>query len=156
LIFVVPVLTMRLLSEEARSGTLEVLFTAPVDEPIVVLAKFCSALITYLVVWLPFGLVLLSIPLAGGKMFDYRPMFSFFVALVCSGAMFVSMGLFCSSLTKNQIGSGMLTFVGMLLLTFVHFLSMNPGMDASLQAVLTHVSYLHLWFSTLEGKIILR
>lgn len=156
LIFVVPILTMRLLSEESRSGTLEVLFTAPVDEPIVVLAKFCSALLTFLVVWLPFGLVLLAIPLAGGNMFDYRPMFSFFVALVCSGAMFVSMGLFCSSLTQNQIGSGMLAFVGMLLFTFVFFLGRGQGLDPALEGVLKHMSYLDLWDSALEGKIVLR
>jgi ABC-type transport system involved in multi-copper enzyme maturation permease subunit len=156
LLFVVPVLTMRLLSEESRTGTLEVLFTAPVDEPAVVVAKFLCAMVTYLVCWLPFGLILLAIPLNGGSPFDYRPLLSFFVALMVSGAAFMSMGLFCSSLTQSQIGSGMLAFVGMLLLTFTYFASELPQAGEGLRAVLSHISYLHLWEESLQGKIVVR
>ncbi|MGL4553916.1 MAG: ABC transporter permease [Gemmataceae bacterium] len=155
LLFVVPVLTMRLLSEEERTGTLEVLLTAPVDEPVVVLSKFFAGLIGYLVVWLPFGLILLAIPAAGGALFDYRPLFSFSLALAATGAMFISMGLFCSSLTKNQIGSGLLAFGGMLLLTFVFFIAReSAGRDW--MVILRHVSYLHAWMSALEGRVVLR
>src|SRR5262249_40859902 len=50
-IFIVPVLTMRLLSEEQRTGTLEVLLTAPLKESSVVLSKFLAALILYLLAW---------------------------------------------------------------------------------------------------------
>ncbi|MFO0925596.1 MAG: ABC transporter permease [Gemmataceae bacterium] len=154
-IFVVPILTMRLLSEEQRTGTMEVLLTAPVDETVVVLSKFLAALITYLVVWLPFGLFLLAIPLAGGNPFDYRPLLSFFVALVATGAAFVSMGLFFSSLTRNQIASGVLTFAGMLALTYVYFAA-HQSRSPAWETVLTHLSYLDLWYNTLEGKIVPR
>ncbi len=157
---VVPMLTMRLISEEARTGTLEVLFTAPVDEPTVVLAKFFCAMITYFAVWLPFGLILLAIPLFGGSPFDYRPLLSFFVALMVSGAMFLSMGLFFSSLTQNQIGSGLLTFAGMLLLTFVFFVGLYADRGTEVpewaKSVLKHISYLDLWRESLQGKIIVR
>lgn len=154
-IFVVPILTMRLLSEEQRTGTMEVLLTAPVDETVVVLSKFLAALLTYLVVWLPFGLYLLAIPLAGGNPFDYRPLLSFFVALVATGAAFVSMGLFFSSLTRNQIASGVLAFAGMLALTYIYFAAHQTPSEGW-RTVLTHASYLDLWYSTLEGKIVPR
>ena len=48
-----PVLTMRLLSEEKKTGTMEVLMTAPVTDAEVVLAKFLAAFVFYLVIWLP-------------------------------------------------------------------------------------------------------
>jgi ABC-2 type transport system permease protein len=156
LLFVVPALTMRLLSDEQRSGTLEVLLTAPVDEPVVVLSKFTAGLIGYMVVWLPFGLILLAIPAAGGTMFDYRPIFSFSLAMLATGAMFISMGLFCSSLTSSQIASGLLAFGGMLLLTFVFFLAQRETGSRELTTVLRHVSYLHTWISALEGRVVLR
>lgn len=150
---VVPVLTMRLLSEEQRSGTMEVLLTAPVDETAIVLSKFLAALLTYLSVWVPYGLYLLAIPLNGGNPFDYRPLLSFFVALIVTGSGFVSMGLFFSSLTKNQVASGVLTFVGMLALIFLYFAA-HQTRDDAWRVALTHMSYLDLWFNTLEGKLV--
>jgi hypothetical protein len=163
LIFAVPVLTMRLLSEEQRSGTLEVLLTAPVSEPMVVLSKFIAALIGYLVVWAPFGLFLIAIPLTGGNAFDYRPLFSFGLAMLVSGAGFISMGLFFSSLTRNQVASGVLTFAGMLALTTVYWAADYvkqsrdvAGSGGGWDVVFSHMSYLELWYNSLEGKVIPR
>src|SRR5262249_32277174 len=109
-IFIVPVLTMRLLSEEKRSGTMEALLTAPVDEFAIVISKFVAALVPFLTLCLPWGLLLVGLRVTGGKAFDYQPMLSFFIALLVSGAGFISMGLFFSSLTRNQIASAVLTF----------------------------------------------
>jgi ABC-type transport system involved in multi-copper enzyme maturation permease subunit len=150
----VPMLTMRLLSEEQRSGTLEVLLTAPVSETAVVLSKFLAALVMYVVVWVPFGGFLLSIPLSGGAGFDYRPLLSFFVGLLVIGASFISMGLFFSGLTRNQIVSMVLAVAGMITLTFLAVAKdlVTPGGAA--EAVLTHVSYLEVWGSTLEGRLV--
>ncbi len=53
LLFVVPVITMRLIAEERRSGTIEVLLTSPVTEAQVVIGKFVAALIFYVALWLP-------------------------------------------------------------------------------------------------------
>ncbi|MFO0877328.1 MAG: ABC transporter permease [Gemmataceae bacterium] len=155
LLALVPALTMRLLSEEQRSGTLEVLLTAPVDEPAIVLSKFLAALVTYLVMWVPSALFLLAIPLGGGNAFDYRPMLSFLVVVVVTGAGFVSMGLFFSSLTRSQIASFVLTFAGMVALMVVFFASQMTR-DNSWETVFRHVSFLDLWFNTLEGKIVPR
>lgn len=155
LLALVPALTMRLLSEEQRAGTMEVLLTAPVDEPAVVFSKFLAALVTYLVMWLPSALFLLAIPMSGGNAFDYRPLLSFLVVVVVTGAGFVSMGLFFSSLTKSQIASFVLTFAGMVALMVVYFAA-HMTRDNTWETVLTHLSFLDLWFNTLEGKIVPR
>ena len=157
IIFIVPAITMRLLSEEQRSGTIEVLLTAPVDEYTIVLSKFFAGFVMYLVVWSPFGLYLLALPLSGAPAFDYRPLISFCVGLCVTGAAFISMGLFFSSLSKNQIISGVLTFAGMLGLFIVAIIrerifGQNPA--SPWYQVLMHISYLDVWNTTLEGKLV--
>jgi len=161
-LFVVPALTMRLLSEEQRSGTLEVLLTAPVTEAGVVMSNFLSGLMLYLGIWLPFGLFLLSLRLMTGVNFDYRPLISFVFILTITGAAFVSMGLLFSSLTRDQVASGVLTFAAMLLLTLVflaqQMLFRDPMqmLNSPYGLVLKHISYIDLWISSLEGKVVLR
>lgn len=155
--FIPPAITMRLFSEESRAGTLEVLFTTPVEEASVVMAKFCAGLVTFLAAWAPFGLVLLAIPLSDGKFFDYRPMVSFAIVLVLTGAAFISVGLFFSSLTSDQVVSVLLSFGAMLGFTLAYFarLIIPPSYEA-VRAVLRHMSYVDLWAEALQGKIILR
>lgn len=150
---VVPALTMRLLSEERRSGTLEVLLTAPLGEAAIVLSKFVAALILYMVVWLPWGLYLASLRVQGGQSFDYFPLLSFFFALTATGAGFLSMGLFFSSLTRNQIIAFFLTVVGMLALLMVFFLKRYLTPDSTGYTVLSYISYVDLWIDSLEGKL---
>ncbi len=158
-IVAVPVLTMRLLSEEKRTGTLEVLLTAPVDESAVVISKFLAACIMYMVMWLPFGLLLIFLRIAGGSEFDYRPLFSFTVGLMATSAAFVSMGVFFSSLTRNQIASGMLTSAGMVALTIVFLVNMvisRSDPSSAWTTVLKHVSFIDVWIDTLDGRLLPR
>jgi ABC-type transport system involved in multi-copper enzyme maturation permease subunit len=160
LVLVVPALTMRLLSEERRTGTFEVLMTVPVGEVVVALSKFTAAFLMFLVTWVPFGLFLIYLRIDGGSPFDYRPLLSFFVALCVTGAAFVAMGVFFSSLTRNQIASFLLTAAGMLALTLVYpvnwMLKRLLGDSTAWSTVLTHASYLDLWDSTLDGRLVLR
>jgi ABC-2 type transport system permease protein len=158
-IVAIPVLTMRLLSEEKRSGTLEVLLTAPVDEMAVVLSKFLAACIMYLVMWLPFGLFLIFLRIAGGSDFDYRPLFSFTIGLIVTTAAFISMGVFFSSLTRSQVASGVLTFAAMLALTLVFLVSsvLSSLLPSSAWVtVLKHISYIDVWIDTLDGRLLPR
>jgi ABC-2 type transport system permease protein len=148
-------MTMNLLSEENRSGTLEVLLTAPVSEGQIVLSKFLAALLTYMVTWAPAGLYLLAIPLSGGNPFDYRPLLSFLVCMLVWSAGFVAMGLFFSSLTRNLLVAAILTGAGMILLTVIYFPA-HMLAERKWTAILTHMSYLDTWLSSLEGKIIPR
>ena len=155
-IFVVPVLTMRLLSEEQRTGTMEVMLTAPLGEGTVVLAKFLAAFIFFMLVWLPWGIFLVSLRVEGGQPFDYRPLLSFFVALAFTGAGFVSMGLFFSSLSRNQVAAAILTFIGMLFLTWFFFNKRTLPPDDYRRIILTHMSYIDLWFGAMEGRLVPR
>jgi ABC-type transport system involved in multi-copper enzyme maturation permease subunit len=158
--FIVPVLTMRLLSEEQRTGTMEVMLTAPLDEITVVMSKFLAAFVFFMLLWLPFGLNLVALRVEGGNEFDYRPILSFFIALACSGAGFLSMGLFFSSLTRNQLTAAVLTFVGMLFLLFVFLLKFvfgdEGGQTNVWTMILNHVSYIDLWYKSLKGQLPLR
>jgi ABC-2 type transport system permease protein len=150
---IVPFLTMRLLSEEKRSATLEVLLTAPVDEGVVVMSKFLAVWIMFLFIWSPFLMFLLALRVLDGQPFDYRPLFSFFTGLAITGAGFVSMGLFFSSLTRNQIVSGVLTFAGMIFLAST-FLFQGFVRDPVWVGVLKHMSFIDVWFDTLDGKLV--
>jgi hypothetical protein len=153
-LFVVPVLTMRSFSEEKRTGTLEVLFTAPIDEISVTLSKFFAALIYFLVLWVPWGLYLVALRAESGQVFDYRPLLGFYLVLAVTGAGFISMGLFFSSLTRNQIVAAALTFAGMVFLFAFFFLGQVAGPDW--RPVFQHLSFVDFWFETLAGRLSLR
>jgi ABC-2 type transport system permease protein len=155
----VPVLTMRLLSEEKRAGTLEVLLTAPVDEGAVVISKFLGACVMYMTMWLPFGLFLIYLRIDGNAPFDYRPLLSFAIGLAATTAAFISMGLFFSSLTRSQIASGVLTFAGMLGWTLIFLINipLTRLMPSSAWVtVIRHLSYIDVWIDTLDGKLLPR
>ncbi len=149
----VPVLTMRLLSEEHRTGTLEVLLTAPLSETAVVLSKFMAALVFFMLIWGPWGLCLIALRVEGGQPFEYRPVLLFYIMQACTGAGFLAMGLFFSSLTRNQIVAAILTFMGMLVLTLPFFakrvLESSGSAGASWAPLLAHASYIDLWISSL-------
>lgn len=119
-LFLFPVLTMRLFSEETRSGTLEGLLTAPVKSWQVVLSKYFAAYFTYLLLWVP--------ALIHFKLFtsftDIPPPFSqaeiwtTMLILSLMGALFTALGCLASALTASQIIAGIVC-ISILL---VHFL----------------------------------
>lgn len=156
MILVVPLLTMRLMSEEKRSGTLEVLLTAPVGETPIVLSKFAASLIVFALTWIPFGLFLLGLRVEGEQSFDYRPLVSFSIALLCSGAGFIGMGLFLSALTRNQVAAGVLAAAAMLLFMAVFFLKRIFPQGSAWSTLLTYTSFIDLWMTSLQGKLALR
>ena len=109
-----PLLTMRLLSEEYRSGTIETLMTAPVTEFQVILGKFIGALAFYgfmLAPTLAYAVILRVL----GKP-DIGVMFSSYLGLVAMGCEFIALGLFCSTLTHNQIVAAVFALVALLVL----------------------------------------
>jgi len=127
-----------------------------VNETTVVLSKFLAALIFLVLAWLPWGLFLLALRIEDGKPFDFRPLLSFMIAMTFMGAGFMSMGLFFSSLTRNQIASAVLAFVGMILLTGLAMIKWNVEDTSPTNpwvTVLGHMSYVELWFRSLEGQL---
>ncbi|MCZ2340733.1 MAG: ABC transporter permease [Bacteroidales bacterium] len=152
-VFLVPALTMRLFSEEKRTGTLEVLLTAPVNEAAVVFSKFFACWVFYILCWLPAGLFLIALRSVGGEPFDYRPLLSYYLAVAATGAGFIGMGLFFSSLTRNQVVAAVLTFAGMMNLLLTVWFSDLPRLGAGVNAVLGKVNFLMLWNSALVGQL---
>lgn len=115
-LFLAPAITMRLWAEEKRSGTIEFLLTLPVTDWQVVLAKFFSALVFMIV-----SLVLsMTVPFTVASLgnLDWGPVIGGYVGAVLLGAAYLSLGLFISSLTKNQI----IAFVLGLVASFIAFI----------------------------------
>jgi len=153
MLFLVPILTMRLLSEEKRTGTLEVLLTAPVNEWHIVLAKFLAGLRIFMLCWYTWGVFFIALRLEGGVPFDYRPIITFMIALICMGAGFVAMGLFFSSITKHQIMAAVFTFVIMMALTLLFMVNRFFADIQWLNSFNTYVSYIDLWISSARATI---
>ena len=109
LLFLAPVLTMRLLSEEKKTGTFETLMTAPLTEWDVVLAKFLGGWLLYLFVVAPTVLYVIFLKVYGHP--DLGPLVLGYSGLVLMGAVFVAIGLFASSLTSNQIIAAVISFL---------------------------------------------
>jgi ABC-2 type transport system permease protein len=106
---VAAVITMRLIAEERKSGTIEVLMTAPITDHDLVLSKFFGSLAFYVFLWVP-TLLYIAI-LCWYSEIDFGPVYSGYLGTVLLGAMFISIGLLCSSFTKNQIVAAISSFV---------------------------------------------
>jgi ABC-type transport system involved in multi-copper enzyme maturation permease subunit len=116
-ILVVTVTTMRLVAEERRSGTFELLMTAPVTEAEVVLGKYLGALLFYAFLWLPTGVyVVLLGALAEPGWIDLGPVASGYLGTFTLGAACIAVGLFASATTRSQLLAAMLTFALLALL----------------------------------------
>jgi ABC-2 type transport system permease protein len=156
LVFQVPALTMRLLSEERRTGTYEVLMCAPVSETPVVVSKLIAALAFYMLIWAVWLVFLLDVRVESGKVFEYRPLISFYLALAASGAAFLAMGLFFSSLTRNQIVAAAMTFVGMVAWILLFLVARDLPQESTRTVILNHLSFVNLWLDSLSGRLHLR
>jgi ABC-2 type transport system permease protein len=112
LLLVCPALSMRLLAEERRSGTIEALMTAPVGSAGVVLGKYVAALLTYVLIWVPTLLYVVILRKTGNV--DWLVMLSSYLGLFLVGAQYLAIGTLASSLTKSQ-------FVALLVTVLIQF-----------------------------------
>ncbi|HLE34118.1 MAG TPA: ABC transporter permease subunit [Bacteroidota bacterium] len=100
-LFVIPAITMRLLAEERKSGTIELLTTKPVHDAEIILGKFFAA-------WSLMGIALLPslvyyVTISSLGTIDNGPVIGGYLGLLLMAGVFVSLGLFASSVTDNQI-----------------------------------------------------
>jgi ABC-2 type transport system permease protein len=122
LLIAIPALTMRLIAEERRSGTIETLLTVPVTETEVVIAKWLAGVLMYLLLLLPFAIYLPFLYYQAGFHFDPGPVLALGIGLTTLGMMFVAIGLFFSSLTRNQIIAAIWTFLVLFMLVLLTLL----------------------------------
>ncbi len=143
---VVPVVTMRLLAEEKRAGTLEMLITLPVRDHEVILGKFigawtlvliliaATALYPILMYYPPFGVVGWHL-----GVLDSGPVWSGYIGLFVYSAAAVSIGLLISALTDSQVIAFFISFV---LLFFLHFVGAAADKaPAGLRDVISFISF---------------
>ena len=127
-LFILPMVTMRTYSEEKRAGTIELLLTSPLTDFEIVMGKFLGAMGLY-------GAMLLITVFHIGVLFvfgrpEWKPLLTAYLGFFLFGACFVSLGLFISSLSKNQIVAGTVTFAVFLLLWIVSWIgSIIPGAE---------------------------
>jgi ABC-2 type transport system permease protein len=135
LLLLVPLLTMRLLAEEKRSGTAELLFTYPLTDWAVILGKFLSALLVYGV--LVSFTVIYAVSLALAISLDWGSLGAAYLGVILLGGSCLSLGLFASSLTENQIIAAVTGFALLLLFWVVGWMHElgGPALGAVLQSL---------------------
>jgi len=138
LLFMIPMITMALISEEKKRGTIELLLTAPITDAQVILGKFFAA-------GSFFAIMLLStwIPMAVLYIFGHpasAPILTAYLGLLLYSLSLVSIGMFISSLTENQIVAGVLSFGTFMLLWLISV--MANAAQGSYKAVLSYLSIL--------------
>lgn len=155
MIFLLPLLTMRLLAEEKKNGTFELLLTYPLRDLETVLGKFLACVMMYtlmLALTLLYPLLLASIggsaPGAEGGLIDVGPLVTGYLGMLLSGSACIAVGLLASSLTANQIVAAVMSFGILLLLWLV------GGSDAGeLSVILREISILEHFQSFSRGTI---
>ena len=111
-LFLVPAITMRLFSEEKKTGTIEVLLTKPLTEMQVVFAKYISGVVLVLFSLLPtliYYLTIYNVSLPTGNV-DSGAIWGSYVGLLFLGAGFVSIGIFASAISDNQVVAFIIAF----------------------------------------------
>ncbi len=133
--FVIPAVTMRLVSEELNIGSYEILMTMPVTFTDVVIGKFLAAVALVVAMLIP----TLAYPITVSTMgqLDWGPVVGGYIGAVLLGAAFCAIGLFASSLTRNQIIAFILGMAICFILTLID--KMLFFLPRSLLGVLTYL-----------------
>lgn len=109
LLFFIPAISMRTFSEEKKAGTIELLLTKPITDYDIVLGKFFSTLTLAVLTFIPTLVYVISLKLLGPL--DIGSIFSAYLGLVLMAGLYISIGLFASSLTENQVVAFIISFL---------------------------------------------
>jgi ABC-2 type transport system permease protein len=141
-LLIVPVVTMRLLAEEKRTGTLEMLITLPVKDHEVILGKFLGAWGLVLLLILAtalYPLMMFGWPWHLGAL-DWGPVWTGYFGLVVYSGAAVALGLFVSAMTESQVISFFVTFVALFVLHFIGSATENVS-NQTLRDIVSFVSF---------------
>lgn len=151
LVLLAPALTMKLLAEEQRMGTLELLLTSPLHDWQVVVGKFLGSLILFAVMLLAPTLYYVVLLTVFGKP-DYGPMLSSYLGVLLLGGAFLSIGVLTSSLTQNQVVAYIIGLVILILMWIADAMSQIVGGGAPGDA-LTYLAITQHYNNFLQGVI---
>ncbi len=168
LFFFIPALTMRMLAEEKKSGTLELLLTKSISDWQVVLGKFTSVLVLIIIalaLTIPYYLTVWSL----GPI-DHGAVWLGYLGMILMSMTFISIGLFASSITNNQIVSFLLSlFVGVFFLIifdvlansftgslgqFMNYLSLSTHYDSISRGVVDSKDIIYFLSITFFGLVL--
>lgn len=112
-LFLVPAITMRSFAEENKTGTIELLLTKPLTDLKIIMAKFWASLILFTIAILPTVIFYISVYLLGLPIgnIDSGGVLGSYIGLFLLGAVFISIGLFSSSVSNNQIVAFLLSTI---------------------------------------------
>jgi ABC-2 type transport system permease protein len=139
LILIAPVLTMRLISEELRSGSIEILMTAPITEGQVVAGKYLAALTFYASLWVP--TLVYTLLIARQSDVDWGPVAAGYLGILGIGALLLAIGTFASSTTRSQLVAAM---VGVALVFLLFLIGMFEEMLTG-EGMKQALGYVNLW-----------
>ncbi len=163
----VPIITMRLLAEERRLGTLELMLTSPVRDWEVVVGKWLGGLVFFvaitLFVFVIAGLLIYyqpthqllavgPLPVAVGNL-DLGPVVTGYLGLVLAGGAFLAIGELCSSLTSNQVVAA---FAGLSVLAVLFFLLSYVIAQPPYGDVVNYVWAYNHWTSFTQGRLVVQ
>jgi ABC-2 type transport system permease protein len=136
-LFLIPAITMKSFSEEMKSGTLEFLLTKPLSELAVIMAKHLAGVLLLLVSLLPTSIYYISVYQLGNPVgnIDSGATWGSYIGLLLLGSSFVSVGVFCSALTENQV-------VAFILAVFASFLSYSGFSSAASIPIFSSIQFL--------------
>lgn len=125
LLLMLPLLTMRLFSEEKKIGTDELLYTSPLSVGQIILGKFLAALVVLATMLVLTGILSIFAFIFGNP--EMAQVLNGYLGLFLMGAAFIGVGIFFSSLTENQIVSAILTFGALLLFWILNWASYSAS-----------------------------
>lgn len=138
LIFLIPLMTMKLFSEEKRQRTEQGLLTAPIGIPSIVLGKYFATLVLYTIGISIFLIYALILEFFGSV--DWTMALANFVALWFLGAAFIAVTLFISSLTENQIIAAIVGFISLMVLYLIDSIATMIPVEF-ISKILTNLSF---------------
>jgi len=153
ILFLVPLFSMRLLAEEKASGTIELLFTYPLTDAAIVAAKYLAGL-TVLAILIAFTGIYMGI-LAFMSPVDWGVVLSAYLGLVLLTGSFLAIGLFASSLTRNQIIAAAVSF-GLILIFWIMGGLAEYLATGVFSKILSELALLGHLSSFLKGMLVLK
>ena len=139
-LFLIPLITMRLFAEEKKTGTIELLATSPISDVEVILGKWGAAMLMYVGMLVLSGLNFIFLFKFGHP--DWKPLLIGYLGLLLQAGALLAIGTFISTLTKNQIVAGAVTFAVCLLLWILEWVTgFDSGTGARVMAYLSVITH---------------
>jgi ABC-2 type transport system permease protein len=149
-LFITPILTMGVYSEERKRGTMELLMTSPITEIDIVLGKFFASLTLFALMLLPTLSYLVFMNLRSEPIPPMRVLLTAYAGILLLGGSLLALGTFLSSLTENQIIAAVMTFAAFLL---IWVLDLGRNGSGPVASVLTYLSVIRHYEDFTRGVI---